>query len=101
MIEKRTKEVSIRKVLGASVSSILVLLSHEYVRLILIAFAIAVPVAHYFITDWLGNYAYRVDVPWWVYVVPGLLVLVVALLSVSAQTLRAARRNPVDSLRYE
>ncbi len=101
MIEKRTKEVSIRKVLGASVSSILVLLSHEYVRLILIAFAIAVPVAHYFISDWLGNYAYRVDVPWWVYVVPGLLVLVVALLSVSAQTLRAARRNPVDSLRYE
>ncbi|MGB3780547.1 MAG: FtsX-like permease family protein [Tunicatimonas sp.] len=101
MIEKRTKEVSIRKILGASVSSILVLLSHEYVRLVLIAFAIAVPVAHYFISDWLANYAYRVDVPWWVYVVPGLLVLLVALLSVSAQTLRAATRNPVDSLRYE
>ena len=101
MIEKRTKEVSIRKVLGASVSSILVLLSHEYVRLILIAFVIAVPVAHYFISDWLSNFAYQVDVPWWLYVVPGLLVLLVALLSVSAQTLKAARRNPVDSLRYE
>ena len=101
MIEKRTKEVSIRKILGASVSSILVLLSHEYVRLILIAFVIAVPVAHYFISDWLSNFAYQVDVPWWLYVVPGLLVLLIALLSVSAQTLRAARRNPVDSLRYE
>ncbi len=101
MIEKRTKEVSIRKVLGASVSSILMLLSQEYVRLILIAFAIAIPVAHYFISDWLGNFAYRVAVPWWVYGVPGVLVLLVALLSVSAQTLRAARRNPVDSLRYE
>ncbi len=91
MIEKRTKEVSIRKVLGASVSSILVLLSQEYVRLILIAFAIAIPVAHYFISDWLGNFAYRVAVPWWVYGVPGVLVLLVALLSASAQTFRAAR----------
>ncbi len=101
MIEKRTKEVSIRKILGASVSGILVLLSQEYVRLILIAFAIAIPVAHYFISDWLATFAYRVSVPWWVYVVPGLLVLLIVLLSVSAQTLRAARRNPVDSLRYE
>ena len=101
MIEKRTKEVSIRKILGASVFSILVLLSHEYVRLILIAFTIAVPVAHYFISDWLATFAYRVSVPWWVYVVPGLLVLLIALLSVSAQTLKAARRNPVDSLRNE
>ena len=101
MIEKRTKEVSIRKVLGASVSGILILLSQEYVRLILIAFAIAIPVAHYFISDWLTTFAYRVNVPWWIYVVPGLLVLLVALLSVSAQTVKAARRNPVDSLRYE
>ena len=101
MIEKRTKEVSIRKVLGASVSSILVLLSQEYVRLIVIAFVIAIPVAHYFIGDWLDTFAYRVNVPWWLYVVPGALVLLVALLSVSAQTVKAARRNPVDSLRYE
>ena len=101
MIEKRRKEISIRKVLGASISSILVLLSKEYVRLILIAFVISIPIANYFITDWLASFAYRIEVQWWMYAVPGLLVLFIALLSVSGQTVKAARQNPVDSLRYE
>ncbi|MEQ9441903.1 MAG: ABC transporter permease [Cyclobacteriaceae bacterium] len=101
MIEKRRKEVSIRKVLGASVSSILLLLSQEYMRLILLAFVISIPIANYFIGDWLENFAYSVEVPWWLYIAPGLLVLLIALLSVSGQTLQAARKNPVDNLRYE
>ncbi|MEM6844098.1 MAG: ABC transporter permease [Bacteroidota bacterium] len=101
MLEKRKKEVSIRKVLGASISSILSLLSKEYIRLILIAFLIAIPIAHYFISDWLDNYAYQVDVQWWLYLVPGALVLLFALLSVGGQTLKAAHQNPVENLRNE
>ncbi|MEK6477807.1 ABC transporter permease [Catalinimonas sp. 4WD22] len=99
--EQRTKEIGIRKVLGASVSSILVLLSKDYVRLIGIACLIALPIANYFITDWLQSFAYRVDTSWWWFVLPALLILLIAFLSISGQTFKAARQNPVDSLRYE
>ena len=100
-VARRTKEIGIRKVLGASVRSLLLLLSKDYVKLILIAFIIAIPVANYCVTEWLQNFAYRVTISWWLFALPGVLILLVALLSVSAQTLRAARRNPVDSLRDE
>ena len=98
---QRTKEIGIRKVLGASVMSILVLLSKEYIKLILIAFVIAIPVANYFFSEWLENFAYRTTISWWLFALPGVLVLVIALLSVGGQTIKAARKNPVDSLRYE
>lgn len=98
---QRTKEIGIRKVLGASVMSILVLLSKEYIKLILIAFVIAIPVANYFFSEWLNHFAYRTQVHWWIFAIPGILVLLIALLSVGGQTIKAARRNPVDSLRYE
>ena len=98
---RRTKEIGIRKVLGASVGSILVLLSQEYIKLTVIALVIAIPVANYFFSEWLSNFAYRTPIDWWMFLVPGLLVLFIALLSVSSQTLKAARRNPVDSLRDE
>ena len=98
---QRTKEIGIRRVLGASLTNLLVLLSKQYVKLVLIALAIAIPVANYLITEWLQNFAYPVSVPVWLFAVPGLLVLVLALLSVSVQTLCAATRNPVDSLRDE
>ena len=100
-VAKRTKEIGIRKVLGASVSSLLLLLSKDYVRLVLIALVIAVPVANYCITEWLQHFAYRIDVNWWLFALPGVLLLLIALLTVSAQTLKAAQSNPVDSLRYE
>ena len=100
-VARRTKEIGIRKVLGASVSSLLLLLSKGYVKVILIAFAVAIPVANYCVTEWLQSFAYRIEISWWLFALPGILILLVALLSVSAQTLRAARRNPVDSLRYE
>ena len=97
----REKEVSIRKVLGASVSSILLLLSRDFLRLVIIALVIAIPVANYLITEWLAGFAYRVEIQWWLFVIPALLILLVAILSVSQQTFKAATRNPVDSLRYE
>lgn len=87
--------------LGASVSSILRLLSQDYIRLILIALLIAVPVTNYFITEWLKGFAYRLEMRWWWFVVPGFGVLFIALLAVSGQTVSAARKNPVDSLRNE
>ncbi|WPP53284.1 ABC transporter permease [Catalinimonas niigatensis] len=99
--EQRTKEIGIRKVLGASVSSILFLLSKDYIKLILIACLVAIPIANYFITDWLQGFAYRIEVSWWLFAAPALLICVIALLSVSGQTMKAARQNPVDSLRYE
>ena len=100
-VETRTKEIGIRKVLGASVSSILLLLSKDYIRLILIVSVIAIPVANYFITDWLASFAYKIEVSWWMFAVPGLLVLLIALFSVMGQTWKAAYTNPVESLRNE
>ena len=101
MIEKRKKEISIRKVLGASVSGILMLLSREYIRLILIAIVISVPLAGYFVYNWLENYAYKIETQWWMYALPGALVVGIVLLLVLGQTMKTARQNPVDNLRYE
>ncbi len=98
-LTRRTKEIGIRKVLGATVQHVLVLLSQQYVKLIIIASVIAVPVANYFLAEWLAGFAYRITVAWWWFVVPTLVVVIIALLAISQQTLRAATRNPVDSLR--
>ena len=101
LTQQRTKEIGIRKVLGASIGNLLVLLSRDYIKLLGIALLIAIPVANYFVQEWLDGFAYRTSIDWWVYALVGTAVLVLALLSVSAQTLRAATRNPVDSLRDE
>jgi putative ABC transport system permease protein len=101
MLEKRKKEISIRKVLGASVAGILALLSREYVKLIAIALVISTPLAAYFAYLWLQNYAYQIELPWWIYAVPSVVVMGIALLLVGGQTLKVARQNPVDNLKYE
>ena len=98
---QRTKEIGIRKVLGASVSGILKLLYQEFATLLVIAFVIAVPLAWLTIASWLQGYAFRVNIHWYYFVLPFIIILVVALLTVSFQSIKAAIANPVKSLRTE
>ena len=99
--EQRTKEIGIRKVLGASVGGIIVLLSKEFVRLIVVAFVIAAPVGYLLMQRWLDDFAYRVSISWSLFVVVGVVASAAALLTVAYQAVRAAVADPVKSLRYE
>jgi putative ABC transport system permease protein len=99
--EQRTKEIGIRKVLGASVSGIVGLLSKEFITLILLANVFAWPAAYLAMNNWLMEFAYRVDIAWWVFALAGGVALVIAQLTVSVQAIRAGLINPVESLRYE
>lgn len=101
MAENRIKEIGVRKVLGASVSSITALLSKEFVKLVLISLIIASPIAYWAMSRWLMEFPYRTPLYWWVFVLAGLSAMVIALLTVSFQAIRAARRNPVKSLRTD
>lgn len=100
-IQQRTKEIGIRKVLGAAVSRIILLISKDFIILISIAFVIAVPVAYYFTDKWLQNFAYRISIAWWMFALAGALIILIALLTMSFQAIKAALSNPVKSLRTE
>ncbi|MFQ6115155.1 MAG: ABC transporter permease, partial [bacterium] len=100
-VTRRTKEIGIRKVLGASVSGITALLSKDFVKLVLLANLLAWPVAWYAMNRWLQNFAYRIEISWWVFALAGGVALVIALLTVSTQAVRAALANPAEALRYE
>ena len=99
--QERTKEMGIRKVLGASVPQVVNLIASDFVRLVLVANIIAWPLAYYAMQKWLQNFAYRIDVGIWIFVVSGIVALVIALATVSSQAIKAATANPVESLRYE
>ncbi len=99
--ESKSKEIGIRKVLGASVGSIIHLLSANYIKLICIAFLIAGPIAYYLSNSWLNDFVYHIDMPWWAYVVAVLTVTIVAFITIGFQTFKAALLNPVNSLRDE
>ena len=101
MAEQRTKEIGIRKVLGASAAAIVTLLSKDFLKLVLIALVIAGPVAYYFMSRWLQDFAYRINIEWWMFAAAGLTTVVIALLTVSWQAIKAALANPVRALRSE
>lgn len=101
MAEQRTKEIGVRKVMGASTLTLWGLLSKDFVFLVIISFVIAAPTAFYFMNDWLQRYEYRSEISWWIFAVSGLGAMLITLLTVSYQAVKAARANPVKSLRSE
>ena len=100
-LERRIREIGIRKINGAKEWNILVLLNRDFVKWVAISFIIACPIAYYAMTKWLENFAYKTELSWWIFALAGLLALGIALLTVSWQSWKAATRNPVEALRYE
>jgi putative ABC transport system permease protein len=98
---QRTKEIGVRKVLGASVSSIVILLSKDFIRLVIIALVIASPLAWYIMHNWLQDFAYRIQINWWIFILAGIVAIFIAIATISFQAIRSARANPVRSLRTE
>jgi putative ABC transport system permease protein len=99
--ERRVKEIGIRKVNGATTSKILILLNRDFVVWIIISLFIAIPLTWIILDNWLSNFAYKTSLSWWIFALAGLMALVIALLTVSYQSWKAASKNPVESLRYE
>ena len=98
---QRIKEIGVRKVLGASVSGITTLLSKDFLKLVVISLLIATPISWYAMNQWLQDFAYRIELSWWIFGLAGILALAIAFLTVSYQAVKAARSNPVKSLRTE
>jgi putative ABC transport system permease protein len=101
MAEQRTKEIGVRKVLGASVSNVVALLSKDFLLLVLIACVFAFPVAWWAMHKWLQDFSYRINITWWVFAIAGFAAFIIALITVSFQAFKAAIANPVKSLRTE
>ena len=99
--ENRTKEIGIRKTHGASAGSIVLMLSKEFTRWVLVANIIAWPVAYFLMDNWLDNFAYRISMPWFSFIFAGLLALTIAIITVSSLAYKAANANPVEALKYE
>ncbi len=101
MVQQRVKEIGIRKVLGATVTGLLLLISKDFLKLVGIALLIASPIAWYFMHQWLEDFAYRINIGWWVFAIAGAVAASVAFLTVSFESLKAALANPINSLRNE
>ncbi|HXL56011.1 MAG TPA: FtsX-like permease family protein [Chitinophagaceae bacterium] len=98
---QRIKEIGIRKVLGSSVGQIVVLLSGDFLKLVMIAFLMAAPAAWLVMNNWLQDYAYRIHISWWIFILAGFVTVFIALATISFQAIKAAIANPVKSLRTE
>jgi putative ABC transport system permease protein len=98
---QRTKEIGIRKISGAGITNILLLLSKGFIKPILISFAIATPLTYYLLDKWLENYAFKIPISAWMFILPAMVILIIAFVTISTQTIKAALANPVDSLRTE
>jgi len=101
LAQQRVKEIGVRKVLGASIGSITTLLSKDFVKLVIVAIFIATPIAWWALSKWLDDFAYRISLTWWMFAMAGMATIVITLITVSAQAIKAARANPVKSLRTE
>ena len=101
MAEQRIKEIGVRKVLGASVGNITAMLSKDFIKLVLLSAIIAFPLSWWFMSKWLQDFAYRIDISWWIFALAGIIALLIAVLTVSSQAVKAALSNPVKSLRAE
>jgi putative ABC transport system permease protein len=99
--EQRTKEVGIRKALGASMSNIVLTLSRDFLAWVVLSNLVAIPIAWYFMSKWLQDFAYRIPLSWWMFAVAGGMAFVIAFLTVGVRAIKAATANPVESLRYE
>jgi putative ABC transport system permease protein len=100
-VSRRTKEIGIRKVLGATISNILLMISKEYIALAALAFAISIPLAYYFVSHWLEGFSYRIEIHWWMFALPGVFTMVITLFIVGWQSLKTALLNPTKTLKYE
>ncbi|MEO7988966.1 MAG: ABC transporter permease [Chryseolinea sp.] len=101
LANRKSKEVAVRKVFGATLMSIMILFSKDYIKLIALSFILSVPVAYYLLNDWLSHFANHIELQWWLFILPGLGVLLVTMLIVGMKMLNTARINPVDKLKYE
>ena len=100
-VSKRTKEIGIRKVIGASTTNLMLLLSKDFIKTVLISILIGLPITYFIVTNWLANYAVRIELSWWLFAAPALLVLLLVLVSIGSKTITTALMNPVKSLRSE
>jgi putative ABC transport system permease protein len=101
IMAQRTKEIGVRKVLGASVTSIVALLSKDFLKLVLVGIVIASPLAWWLMSQWLQEYAFKIEIEWWIFAIAGLLAIAIAFITVSFQSIKAALTNPVKSLKTE
>lgn len=101
LTKQRTKEIGLRKINGATVSEVMILLNKDFIKFVFVAFIIAVPVSYYIIQKWVENFAYKTELNWWIFALAGLIAFCIALVTVSWQSWKAATKNPVEALRYE